>query len=58
MTNLTIMTLETMLKTASIETLESWVRDVENMCGADGVTATEARYLVQGETTRRRSEAA
>jgi hypothetical protein len=56
MTNLTTMTLNTMLKTARMTTLEAWIADVERMCGKDGVTATEARYLV-GKERERRSKA-
>lgn len=54
MANLTMMTLETMLKTASEETLNAWVRDVENTCGVDGITATEARWVVGAEIQSRR----
>ena len=53
MTNLTIMTLQTMLATASLDTLAAWVADVERTCGVDGITATEARHLLAQEQTRR-----
>lgn len=52
----TIMTLETMLRTASLETLARWVADVEQSCGWDSITATETRYVVEAERKRRLEE--